>query len=105
MTKKTTHTIAFGGEQHTYSLINNSNKTTRLICRAARLDQNFANEDLAETIQLLPKYIKNAREFVSKHNLMIRFRVTPEEKIQIAKKAKKAGFADVSKFIRACALT
>ncbi len=100
MTKKTTHTIAFGGEQFNYSLTTNDDCSTRLICHEARLNQDFANEDIAETIQLLPEHIKNARKFVAKHDLMIRFRVSPEEKIKIVKNSKKSGFDDVSKFFR-----
>ncbi|MBU1089520.1 hypothetical protein KKF38_01870 [Patescibacteria group bacterium] len=105
MTKKTTHTIAFGGKQFSYSLTANDDCSTRLICREARLDQNFLNEDIAETIQLLPEHIRHARKFVAKHDLTIRFRVSLEEKTRIAKNSKKAGFADVSKFVRDRALT
>ena len=101
MTKKTIHTITLNGKQIGYSLTTNDDGTTRLICRPARLDQNFANEDIAETIQLLPDYIKAARKFKAKHETVIRFRVSFEEKSKIESKAKKSGFADVSKFLRA----
>ncbi|MCK5471898.1 hypothetical protein KAI54_01790 [Candidatus Gracilibacteria bacterium] len=103
--KKTAHTIVFGGEQYGYSLTDNGDDTTKLICREARLNQDFANEDIAETIQLLPEYIKNARKFLAKHDLTIRFRVSLEEKIKIVKNSKKSGFDDVSKFLRSRALT
>ncbi len=104
MTKKTIHTITFGGEQFNYSLTTNDDCSTRLVCREARLNQNFLNEDIAETIQLLPEHIKNARTFMAKHDLTIRFRVSPEEKIKIVKNSKRSGFDDVSKFLRSRAL-
>jgi len=74
MTKKTTHTITISGEQFNYSLTTNDNNSTCLICREARLNQNFLNEDIPEAIQLLSEHIKNARKFIEKQNPVIRLR-------------------------------
>lgn len=103
MSKTTQHTIVIKGVSHPYSLRDNGDGSTTMMCRDARLNQPFANEDLAETIRLLPEYIKAAQEFMAKQDDMIRFRIKGRDKQKIEKKARAAGVS-LSTFIRERAL-
>lgn len=103
MTKTTYHTIVLKKVNHPYSLTDNRDGTTTLVCRDARLNQPFANEDIAETIRLLPEYIKAAQEFLAKQDSLIQIRISGRDKQRITKKAAKEG-KTLSSFIRERAL-
>lgn len=100
-----TSTITVNNKKYTYSLKRIDKKTTRVLCKAANIDQPFHNEDLAELLFYLPDYIveeENERKREGKE--FIRFRVSGIEKKRIQKNAFKRGYTNVSSFLRALAL-
>ncbi|MFH1533946.1 MAG: hypothetical protein ABID64_03370 [Nitrospirota bacterium] len=73
-------------------------------CKAARLSQVFDVRDLPELFLYLPEYILDEIGRRKEEKDVIRFRVTTTEKTEIAKKAQKNGFKNVSSYLRFLAL-
>ena len=78
-------------------------ETSHFLCPAANIDQDVANEDVAELLQDLPQWIIEEQERKGKE-LTIRFRVGVDEKKQIEHRAVQHGFASVSQYLRHLAL-
>lgn len=73
-------------------------------CKAARLSQVFDVRDLPELFLYLPEYILDEAGRRKEGKDIVRFRVTSAEKTEIAKKAQKNGFKNVSSYLRFLAL-
>lgn len=73
-------------------------------CKAARLSQVFDVRDLPELFLYLPEYILDEIGRRAQPKDIIRFRVTQKDKTEIAKKAQKNGFKNVSSYLRFLAL-
>lgn len=96
--------ILVKNKKHEYSIIKASNKTTKLICKDANINQEFLNEDITQIILDLPNLIISEQDY-SKKNSLIQFRVSAQDKKRIEKNAIKKGYANVSSYIKDIALT
>jgi hypothetical protein len=101
---KVQHYVIVGNKKYNYSLSPINKRVTFFECKAACIGQEFLNSDLAALIFDLPNLIIAEKEYQKKQSDVIRFRIKPEEKKAIEKKAVKAGFATISSFLRHLAL-
>jgi len=100
------HLIIIGKKKFDYEL-QPSRRTTLLVIRELGVEQKIPNEDLPQVLLNLPQIISEflqKKEDGSKQTEVMRFRVSPEEKLQIEKLAIENGFESVSAYIRAVAL-
>ncbi len=96
--------LTIQNKKYTYSLTKKSNDAIRVVCEAARINQNFLVEDIAALIIDLPNLIIAEKEREEKQSNVVRFRVSNEDKIKIEARAVKAGFNSVSDYLRHIAL-
>lgn len=105
---KTHHTIDIKGSVYDYFLTSKKVEDEKVFwveCPAAGVAQEFYPEDLAEFLEDLPQWIKEYEaEERRKRNVQILFRVQPQEKLEIEKRAKKQGYSNVSGYLRDRAL-
>ncbi len=94
------HSLTFGNNKYSYSLEKASKETTRVVCKAAKIDQEFLNEDIPALLSDLPNLIQAEKEHDDQQSEVIRFRINTEEKRLIEMKAVKLGFASVSGYLR-----
>jgi hypothetical protein len=99
----TTHHVTVKNRRYTYHLERVDGETVHVSCPAAGIDQDFAKEDIAELLEDLPQWIVDFQEQKAKEAVM-RFRVSPEQKKEIEKKAHARGFDSVSAYLRHRAL-
>jgi len=78
--------------------------TTHVECKAAHIDQDFLNQDIADLLLDLPNLVLAEQEHKLKQSDVIRFRVSSEDRIAIEKRAAKEGYSSVSGFLRDLAL-
>jgi len=76
----------------------------RLISKDANIDQVFLNEDIPNLIIDLPNLIIAEQKYLDKQNEIIRFRISPKDKMRIEKKAISKGYDSVSQYLRDLAL-
>lgn len=79
-------------------------KLTIVKCEAANIDQDFLNEDIPLLLKDLPELIISEQKYQKGKDMVMRFRVSPEDKKIIEKKALAHGYSSVSTFLRALAL-
>ena len=79
-------------------------KTTHVVCKEANIDQDFLNQDIADLLLDLPNLVLAEQEHKLKQSDVIRFRVSPEDRRAIEKRAAKEGYNTVSSFLRNLAL-
>ncbi len=106
MTNQTTARLTFTLNHKKYlCLLTPSGKnTTHFECKAARIDQDFLNQDVADLLIDLPNLVLAEQEHKLKQSEVIRFRVSTEDRIAIEKRAAKEGYGSVSGFLRDLAL-
>ncbi len=95
-----THFLTVNNKKYAYELIPTSKETVQVICEAANINQEFLNEDIPELLNDLPNLILAEKEYKNTQSEVIRFRVSPEDKKLIEKKAVKEGYSSVSSFLR-----
>jgi predicted DNA binding CopG/RHH family protein len=78
--------------------------TTHVECKAALIDQDFLNQDVTDLLLDLPNLVLAEQEHKLKQSEVIRFRVSPEDRIAIEKRAAKEGYDSISGFLRDMAL-
>jgi hypothetical protein len=102
---KILHALILHGKKYPYALQpNRGEKTTRVVCADARLDQIFLNEDIPALLKDLPNLISSEKRYGEQSADTIRFRVTSREKRTIAERAHRAGLGTISSFLRNLAL-
>lgn len=101
---KTSHFIVVNNKKYTYSLCPTSDEVTHVSCEAAKIDQEFLNEDVPELLNDLANLILAEKNYDKKQNAVIRFRVTMSDKKKIEKNAAKQGFSSVSSYLKAVSL-
>lgn len=79
-------------------------KLTVVKCEAANIDQDFLNEDIPLLLKDLPELIISEQKYQKGKDTVMRFRISPEDKKLIEKKALAHGYSSVSTFLRALAL-
>lgn len=99
----TTHSVTVMGKKHAYKL-STKGKVTHVTCDAAKIDQEFLNEDIPALLSDLPNLILSEKKYQKKQDAVIRLRVSGKEKLAIQRKAQKQGFSSVSAYIRERAL-
>ena len=98
------HYITLNNKKYSYTLQKIDEEATFIECEAARIKQEFPNEEIPALLQDLPDLILEEKEYQFKQNEIIRFRVSTAEKKQIEKSALKNGYVSVSSFLRELAL-
>lgn len=99
------HFITLNNKKYTYSLKPVDKEVTFVECKAANIAQEFLNEDVPQLLLDLPNLILAEKDYNTQQSDFIRFRVSPEDKKIIEKKAAEAGHSSVSGFLRQLALT
>lgn len=89
-----------GNKKYGYTITKVNDTVSHIICKEAKLDQEFLNEDLVELLSDLPNLIKSEQKFQEKQESVIRFRVSASEKIKIQKLVKQKGYKTTTEFIK-----
>lgn len=98
------HFISLNNKKYFYFLKPIGKGITFVKCEAANIAQEFLNEDIPQFLMDLPGLILAEKEYQNKPSELIRFRVSPQDKAAIEKKAAEAGYASLSSFLRHLAL-
>ena len=93
------HYIIIGNRKYGYTL-HPSKRVTTLICRGAGINERFANDEIPRVLSQLPAMILQALKATETQSEVMRFRVTREEKEQIAYNAISNGYDNISAYIR-----
>jgi predicted DNA binding CopG/RHH family protein len=106
MKKPTTARLTFTLNHKKYPcfLTPTGKSATHVVCKAANIDQDFLNQDVADLLLDLPNLVLAEQEHKLKQNEVIRFRVSSEDRIAIEKRAAKEGYGSISGFLRDLAL-
>lgn len=96
--------LTLGNKKYFYTLKRINPQETHVICGAANISQDFLNEDVPALLQDLPNLIIAEKNYNNKQEEVIRFRISPEDKKLIEKKAHKKGYNSVSGYLRDLAL-
>ena len=97
------HYITLNNKKYFYTLKSCGNSTI-VKCDAAKISQEFLNEDVPALLNDLPNLILSEKEYKKQQSEVIRFRISTEDKKRIEKKAIKKGYTSVSSFLRDLAL-
>jgi hypothetical protein len=98
------HSITVNNKKYFYSLKPKTTKTTFIKCEAAKINQEFLNEDVPALLNDLPNLILAEKQYQDQQSAIIRFRIKPEDKKLIELKAQKKGYSNISAFMRDLAL-
>ena len=99
------HYIIISNKKYTYALKPASKETTHVKCEAAKIDQEFLNEDVPELLNDLANLILAEKDYSKKQDTVIRFRVSTSDKKLIEKNAAKKGYSSVSSYLKAVSLS
>ncbi len=99
------HSITVNNKKYFYFLKPKGPKTTFIECKAAKINQEFLNEDVPALLNDLPNLILAEKEYEHQQSAIIRFRVKPEDKKLIEQKAHEKGYTNISTFMRDLALS
>lgn len=97
---KTNATVTVKNKQYPYTLEKKRVGIVHMVCKAAKIDQEFLAEDVSELILDLPALIVAEQDFKGAQDTVIRFRVSARDKHRIEKKAFAQGYNSVSKYLR-----
>ncbi len=101
MSKRTEHSITVKNKKYRYSLEPKRGGITRVICKDAKIDQDFLNEDVPALLSDLPELIIAEQEYKKSQSTVVQFRISPEKKKELEKKALKEGYPNLSSYLRA----
>jgi hypothetical protein len=96
--------ITLNNKKYFYTLKKIDRDTCFVECEAAKIAQEFLNADIPDLLKDLPELILAEKNYSRHQSEIIRFRVTPEDKRQIEKRALKKGYHSVSSFLRDLAM-
>lgn len=94
------HYITVNHKKYTYSLKPLTEETTFVTCEAANIAQEFLNEDVPALLIDLPNLILAEKAYDKKQSEVIRFRVSPDDKRAIEKRALRKGYVSISAYLR-----
>ena len=92
--------IEVGNKKYSYFIEPIDDETIKVVCKSAKLEQEFLNEDLVWLLKDLPNLIKAEQEYKEKKEIFVRFRVSKKEKLVLQENAKKSNFNSLSAFIK-----
>jgi hypothetical protein len=98
------HFITINNKKYFYTLSPKKDNTTMLVCEAAKIRQEFPNEDIPNLLFDLPNLIQAEKNYKTTQSEMIRFRVSTMDKKLIEKDAIQKGYKSVSVYLRDLAL-
>ncbi|MDX9970378.1 MAG: hypothetical protein RBS56_00520 [Candidatus Gracilibacteria bacterium] len=98
------HFITINNKKYSYTLKPISKSTTFVECEAAKIGQEFPNEDIPNLLNDLPNLILSEKNYKNQQSEMIRFRVSTSDKKTIEKNAIQKGYKSVSVYLRDLAL-
>lgn len=102
--KKTAHFfLTIGRQKYSYSLEPGPTETL-VRCEAAKIHQEFLNEDIPALLLDLGNLIIAEKEYMKKKDHVIRFRINSKDKNSIEKRAFKKGYTSISGYLRSLAL-
>ncbi len=90
------HYITLNNKKYFYTLHNYGKKATKVKCEAAKIDQEFLNENSPGLLNDLPNLILAEKKYNEQQSEEIRFRVTSKDKKRIKKIALKKGYTHPS---------
>ena len=96
--------ITVNNKKYSYTLTKMDEKICYVDCKAAKIAQEFLNEDIPALVLDLPNLIISEKEYVNKQSEVVRFRLSAADKKYIEKKALEKGYKSVSGFLRDLAL-
>ena len=96
----TKHYITVGNKKYEYQLMPASKETTLVLCDAAKINQEFLNEDIPELLNDLANLILAEKNYKKTQDTVIRFRVSVSDKKLIEKKAVQKGYSSVSSYLK-----
>ncbi len=92
--------IEVDNKKYSYFIEPIDSEISKIICKTAKIEQEFLNEDLVNLLKSLPNLIKAEQEYKEKKDNIIRFRVSALEKIKLQKKVEKSWYKTISSFIK-----
>ncbi len=98
-------TVTVKNKQYPYTLEKKRSGVVHMVCKTAKIDQEFLAEDVSELILDLPTLIVAEQKHKASQDDVIRFRVSARDKHRIEKKAITKGYDSVSKYLRDLATT
>lgn len=98
--KKIISNITVNNKKYKYSLQEKKGGVIFVECKDANISQDFLAEDVAGLIIDLPNLIISEKEYNKKQTEIVRFRISPQDKNKIEKKAVKEGYDSLSDYIR-----
>ena len=100
MTATLNHFITIGKKKYFYTIKPAGKNTTLFECQAANIKQEFPNEDIPELLNDLANLILAEKKYKNQQSEVIRFRVSPNDKKRIEKKAIQNGYTSISGYLR-----
>ena len=99
------HFIIINNQRHGYTL-HPARKVTTLVCKSAGIEARFPNDEIPRILAELPRIIQEQFRSLegAPQTEVLRFRVSEEEKEQIAHNAIDAGYTSMSAYLRDVAL-
>ena len=97
---KTNATVTVKNKQYPYTLEKKRGGVVRMVCKAAKIDQEFLAEDVSALILDLPALIVAEQKHEDAQDTVIRFRVSARDKHRIEQNATEKGYDSVSKYLR-----
>ena len=98
-----THYILVGNKRYEYTL-KPKGQTTTIICEGAGVRAQFPNEEVPQILTHLAKQIMIAKKEAESQSEVLRFRVTPNEKQLMERRAMALGYENMSTYLWAVAL-
>lgn len=89
-----------GNKKYAYTITQVDETVSRIVCKDAKLDQEFLNEDILLLLADIPNLIRAEQQHQAKQDSVIRFRVSALEKIKIQEKLKQQWYTTISSFIK-----
>jgi hypothetical protein len=97
---KIKHYIIVGNKKYEY-ILEPARTRTRVVCEGAGIRQKYSNNEIPAVLAQLPQIIVRINEQnTGVQSEALRFRVTPAEKEQIMQDATKAGYTNMSAYLR-----
>ena len=92
--------IEVKNKKYVYFIEPIDNTVSKIICKSAKIEQEFLNEDLVDLLKDLPNLIEAERKYKDKQDSVIRFRISWLEKLKLQKKVKESEHKTISAFIK-----
>jgi predicted RNA-binding protein len=82
--------IEVNNKKYSYFIEPINDEISKIICKSAKIEQEFLNEDLVQLLKDLPNLIISEQQYKDKKENIVRFRVSSIEKVLLQKKAKES---------------